>query len=90
MKTYILLAPAAVDFGRLNNMVSTFENAEEMETTWDGFVTESICIAKEQGEEISVNDFELLTADDIAYQINNGDDCFSERWAKVVSIEVED
>lgn len=85
MKTYILLAPATVDFGRFNNITSAFETAEDMEATWHQFISESINIAKRYDEEISFSDFELLTPDDIAYQINNGEDCFTERWAKAVS-----
>lgn len=87
METYILLAPAAVDFARLNNMASAFETRQEMKTAWHQFVAESITLAKEYGEEISVNDFELLTADNIAAKINNGEDCFTDCWAKVVSTD---
>lgn len=87
MKTYILLAPCAVDFGRLNNMASAYDTAEEMENEWHQFITESISIAKGYGEEISFSDFELLTADDIASEINNGEDCFTDCWAKVVNTD---
>lgn len=87
MKNYFLLAPSCVDFGRLNNMASAFETAEEMENEWHEFIAESISIAKEYGEEISFSDFELLTADDMAHQINNGEDCFTDRWAKVCEVE---